>query len=327
VPTFGSYLTMAKHVLVVKLKKRIVFECPINVIDHVAVEADGVAVSSRVISACAAARVPLTFCARSGMPRARLVPARSDLRPTLVDDQAAARSSSIGTSIATSMIEAKIRNQRAELLRAAKYQGRPEALRERLGQTAAHLANSAATLASQVHGSLQSARQPLLLQEARAAAFYWEGFGSLVRQHVAFERRRGRGAVDLVNVLLNYGYWHLFQRVWLAVERSGLHPFLGLLHTGRGRAPGLVLDLMEEFRAAVVDRAVLGLVARRTRLEVGEDGRLSLRSRRLATRALVRAFMRTDRAATFNQRIICQAAHLAGALRGHHPYAPYRSRW
>jgi len=37
---------------------------------------------------------------------------------------------------------------------------------------------------------------------------------------------------------------------------AGLEPFAGFLHVDRSGKPSLVLDLMEEFRQPVVDRAI-----------------------------------------------------------------------
>lgn len=65
--------------------------------------------------------------------------------------------------------------------------------------------------------------------------------------------RRRRPAPDGLNALLGYGYAILQSRVHAAVAVVGLDPWLGFLHhVGRPR-PGFVLDMMEEFRAPVVD--------------------------------------------------------------------------
>ena len=43
---------------------------------------------------------------------------------------------------------------------------------------------------------------------------------------------------------------------------AGLEPFAGFLHVDRSGKPSLVLDLMEEFRQPVVDRAILSWLNR-----------------------------------------------------------------
>jgi CRISPR/Cas system-associated endonuclease Cas1 len=49
-----------------------------------------------------------------------------------------------------------------------------------------------------------------------------------------------------------------------------------------------VFDLMEPFRQPVVDKAVLGLLGRGTKVEVAKTGDLSLRTRVLLQRAVTR---------------------------------------
>ncbi len=79
--------------------------------------------------------------------------------------------------------------------------------------------------------------------------------------------RRRRPAPDGLNALLGYGYAILQSRVHAAVGAVGLDPWLGFLHhVGRPR-PGFVLDMMEEFRAPVVDYTCWRLVH-----ELGPEG-------------------------------------------------------
>jgi CRISPR-associated protein Cas1 len=60
--------------------------------------------------------------------------------------------------------------------------------------------------------------------------------------------------------MLNYGYGILYGNVWGAILNAGLEPFAGFLHVDRPGKPSLVLDLVEEFRQPVVDRAILSAV-------------------------------------------------------------------
>lgn len=74
--------------------------------------------------------------------------------------------------------------------------------------------------------------------------------------------RREYPARDGVNALLGYGYAILRSRVHAAVALVGLDPYIGFLHPpGRGRL-ALCLDLMEEFRAPLVDYTCLRLLSR-----------------------------------------------------------------
>lgn len=99
--------------------------------------------------------------------------------------------------------------------------------------------------------------------EGYAATIYFRGFAAAISNpHFRFEGRTRRPPRDPVNAMLSFGYALLLSRVDGAVRAAGLDPYVGALHeTGRGRA-SLVLDLMEEFRPAVIDRLVLRLVNR-----------------------------------------------------------------
>ncbi len=52
-----------------------------------------------------------------------------------------------------------------------------------------------------------------------------------------------------------------------AIINSGLEPYLGVLHSNRPGKMALVLDIMEEYRAWVVDRAVIKLRAKTAQKE------------------------------------------------------------
>ncbi len=99
--------------------------------------------------------------------------------------------------------------------------------------------------------------------EGHAAATYFRNFSQLLSERAraefgdSFPGRVGRGATDSVNVALNYGYGMLLGEVIRGVIACGLDPHAGVLHSPGRNKPALALDLMEEFRAVVVDSAVL----------------------------------------------------------------------
>ena len=100
--------------------------------------------------------------------------------------------------------------------------------------------------------------------EGRAAASYFHELPSALKPHVGepvrtrFPGRVGRGAVDPLNVALNYAYGMVLGEVTRAVLACGLDPHAGFLHSHGRNKPALALDLMEEFRAPLADAAVVG---------------------------------------------------------------------
>ncbi len=187
------------------------------------------------------------------------------------------------------------------------------------------------TLASQVAeiqgDCVDEVRGALLNAEGRGAALYWEGVKQMVPDFVG---REGRGATDLVNSLLNYGYGILYNRVLSAATRAGLDPFGGYVHTDRPGKPSLVLDLIEEFRGPIVDRAILGTLG--TGFKVGMDGeRLDEKTRKLtAQRVRERLAVKVThrgRKHTLENVIHIQARSVATFVRDGVVYKPFVGSW
>jgi CRISP-associated protein Cas1 len=100
--------------------------------------------------------------------------------------------------------------------------------------------------------------------EGAAARAYFAAFGGLVPAVFGpFIGRNRRPPTDPVNAMLSFGYTLLLSQVLSALVLVGLHPDMGFLHVSCGTKPALALDLLEEFRAGVVDRLVLTILNRR----------------------------------------------------------------
>ena len=105
--------------------------------------------------------------------------------------------------------------------------------------------------------------------EGDAAALYFSAFSTMLNKARidqlgwTWTGRRGRGASDPINILLNYSYGLLRAEVIRALLSSGLDPHAGFLHSSGRNKPALALDLMEEFRAPVSDSVVISLINRR----------------------------------------------------------------
>ncbi len=70
---------------------------------------------------------------------------------------------------------------------------------------------------------------------------------------------------------------------------AGLDPYGGYLHVDRPGKPSLIFDLVEEFRQAVVDRPLIGVVNRKLPIQQEDDGSLTRETRQnLAERVLAR---------------------------------------
>jgi CRISPR-associated protein Cas1 len=101
--------------------------------------------------------------------------------------------------------------------------------------------------------------------EGAGTARYFSVFGRLLRgdEKLSFDTRNRRPPRDPVNALLSFGYTLLLHQCTAALQMVGLDPYVGYLHASQYSKPSLALDLMEEFRAPVVDSVILTLVNNR----------------------------------------------------------------
>jgi CRISPR-associated protein Cas1 len=232
--------------------------------------------------------------------------------------------------VSREMVRGKVANVRTLLLRAAR-KGGSDLLRS-------------ATVALQ--GVLNSLDAVVSLDQLRglegtAAAQYFAVWPELVGGAWHFDGRKRQPPPDPVNSLLSFGYTLLFYNTYSLVRAQGLHPYVGFYHSLRQGHPALVSDLMEEFRAPVVDTTVLTLLHRKQLRqqdfsmpsEAGMPCLLTDDVRKKVTRAFEAAFNRpichpdAGGRCDYRRAIALQAQHLVAVVRGDQPvYRPFLTR-
>jgi CRISPR-associated protein Cas1 len=117
--------------------------------------------------------------------------------------------------------------------------------------------------ASQDRARVCETMDVLLGIEGSAARAYFDVLAEAFEPRWNFDKRTRRPPRDPVNALLSLGYTFLGYAMMTALEIVGLDPFLGYFHQESYGRPALALDLIEEFRAPLVDSLALGLLNRR----------------------------------------------------------------
>lgn len=339
VDQFGAYVGKHSERLRVTLQKQMVAEAPLLTLEQVLVTGRGVSVSSDAIEACCERGIPLYFVSSRGAPYAALYAAGLGGTVLTRRAQLAAYGDARGLDVACAFAAGKITNQ-ANLLRyVAKYRKTTDLalyreLRLRSTEVLDHV-DEVRRLRERDDppDTIDAARFQLLSIEGRAAQHYWDAVKLVAPEALAWPGRLGRGATDPLNAALNYGYGVLYGQVERALVLAGLDPYAGFIHVDRPGKPSLTLDLIEEFRATVVDRAILGIVGRGTTLQQDDEGLLALDVRRgIASRVLARLEESTERYEGKRQKLRfilqSQARHLATFLRGERPaYEPFICGW
>jgi len=258
ITTFGAYIGLESKRLIIKDKEKIVGEYPISRLKSLQIASSGVAISSNVLYELSLRGVSVFFLDFRSIPVLALSGTQQHAVVELRKQQFKfSESESVG-ELCQKFILAKIKNQRAVLLYFGKSL-KEEYKQNKIQNAVASLDSSLKELKNANWLSSFNWRERLMGVEGGSAHIYWEAIRESQLLPAQFTGRKGRGAGDVVNQALNLGYSILMSYIWNAVIKSGLEPYLGFFHVVRPGRPALILDIMEEYRAWVVDRSVIKL--------------------------------------------------------------------
>lgn len=258
VTTDEAYLSLDGDNIVVKKNEGEATRLPLQNLEEI-VCFNYPGVSPALMGACANKGIGLCFLRPSGRFLARVTGSVKGNLLLRKRQYQASQEEDTATDLARSFILGKVANSRVVIERAR----RDHAL---LVDAAALQACSAALRETLMALQTASSVEVVRGLEGNAASRYFGVFGELVLQQkeaFAFNERSRRPPLDNMNALLSFLYTLLSHEVASALERVGLDPYVGFLHTDRPGRPSLALDLMEELRPIFVDRLVLSLVNRR----------------------------------------------------------------
>jgi len=111
--------------------------------------------------------------------------------------------------------------------------------------------------------------------EGQASKIYFSTMNLSLPEHLRFAERSQHPAKDITNAFLNYGYGLLYGKIEGALIRTGIDPYIGIMHRDDYNRPVMVYDVIELFRVWI-DYVVYTLLAQNTISEdyysVREDG-------------------------------------------------------
>jgi len=332
--TFGTHIGKYSKRLKITQKGQTLAEAPLLHLQSVQVLSRGISISADAIQACCGRGIPIVFLTDNGRTYASLYAA--GLTGTVITrrEQLLAYYDERGVKIAVTVAHGKIQNQESTLRYLAKNRktSSPEVY-EYLTEAANALRDSCAALDRLAQPNcLDDVRGTIMGIEGNAGRIYWGAVSQVLPPEYEWPGRKGRGAQDPLNSLLNYGYGILYSRIEQAAILAGLDPYAGFLHADRSGKPSLVLDLIEEFRQIVVDRLVIGLAARRYQVGQQSDYLLDDATRRDFAEKVIGHLESTTRydGKRYPIRFIIQnqARLLAAYLRGKtDTYKPFRATW
>jgi CRISPR-associated protein Cas1 len=328
---FGAFVGKKSERLVLRRDREVVAEVPLHDLERLTFATTAASISIDAIRACVEHGVLIHFLSGGGRPYALLSSPSLSATVEARREQFRALDDERGVALARAFVAGKLRNQANLLKYFAKYRRATDRdAYQRLRQAAERIEAHAAEALAAEAADIEDLRGRLLSVEGRAADLYWQCVGALVAGKADFPGREHRGASDELNAMLNYGYGILYNEAWGALLIAGLEPFAGFLHVDRPGKPSLVLDFVEEFRQAVVDRPILGAVGRGYRPGM-EEGRLDEPARREVARLVRERLDARERWEGKQHRlkgiVFLQARRLASFLRDEADYRPFVASW
>lgn len=330
---YGNFLGRHQKRLVVRRSNGQTREYAASKMKHIIVMNPSVSFSSAAVFLCAKNNIPIDFIDYTGKPFARLAaPEQPAWRYGMY--QLNALHNGKGLVLAKAFVEGKIRNQRNLIKYYAKYRKEKDSHFSKLFETEDRNIKKYLHELENMdnHQKLDTVRGKLFGVEGRSAGSYWRTVRYLLKSRIVFEGRKRRGAKDLINSLLNYGYGILYSRVWGALMLAGLNVQISFLHRPQYEKPTLVYDVIEEFRTQVVDRVVISMLNRGEKFTLDKKGYLNRESK---NKLIENIFERLNTPVKFRKRdrtlqeiIQYQARAIGKYLKDEKPsYQPFIAKW
>lgn len=256
ITTDGTWLKLDGETVAVTQHGQTLIRIPLHNLEAIQTFGWDIGATPQLMGKCADKGIHLAFCNPNGKLFCRISGFSTNGNVLLRRRQYRLADDSAGAlAIAREMIAGKILNSRTLLQRAARDHG----------ETMPDLRHHLRELTQRVRQAREAENATQLLGlEGSAAEIYFSLFPALIRsQDFTFDTRNRRPPTDPVNALLSFHYALLASDCKSALEAVGLDSAVGIYHKDRPGRPGLALDLMEEFRAHLADRATLALLNRR----------------------------------------------------------------
>jgi CRISPR-associated protein Cas1 len=258
VVTEGAYLHLDGQAIKIEVERAVTGRIPLHMVESIACFGR-VMVSPALLEYCAERQIAVNFMTAQGRLMARVdAPGSGNVQLRrkqfrLADDTA------FCLEVTRCIVAGKIQNARQTLLRSGRDIA-DVAVGDQLRRCADLLAQNLDAVANATN--IDSLRG----QEGDAARLYFEHFSLMtpgVPEALRFTGRSRRPPLDAINAMLSFFYSILTHDCTAALVAAGLDPSVGFFHEDRPGRPSLALDLVEEFRAPLVDRFVITLINRK----------------------------------------------------------------
>lgn len=203
--------------------------------------------TTQCIEECLKRGIPVSFLSKAGNYFGRMI-STGHVKTTIQRKQCFLYDTEFAVELAKKIIRAKIKNQLTVVRRYKKEDS--DELTECIKMMSICIEKIERT--EQIQG--------LIGYEGQAAKHYFKALSILVDSSFKFQGRSRRPPKDEFNSMISLGYSIMMNEIYSQIELRGLNPYFGFLHRDAERHPTLVSDLLEEWRAVVVDSVVMSMI-------------------------------------------------------------------
>ncbi|MDY6784161.1 MAG: CRISPR-associated endonuclease Cas1 [Cyanobacteriota bacterium] len=240
----GCYIALQQEQLLVKRQQNILTQIQLPLLEQVLIFGKS-QMTTQAIRACLSRNIPVVYLSRTGYCYGRTLAINRGYRQLARYQQELTFGDRI--TVARAIVATKLSNSRTLLQRYARSQNSD---RVRLVvQSLDYLIEKARRADS---------LEQLMGYEGAGAASYFSAFGECLQgEDFEFVARSRRPPGNPVNAMLSFGYQVLWNHLLALIEVQGLDPYRACLHQGSDRHAALASDLLEEFRAPLIDSLIL----------------------------------------------------------------------
>ena len=246
----GVFVGISKNKIVIKQKNKVINSYPISQIQRIVITSLSVSLSNKLLFVCVNRNIHIDFIYKNE-PYCSFIKYNS-ASTQLIHKQALLLNTPKHFEIAKQFLKGKLKNQINYIKYLSKYH--------------IFLDENIKKMENIYQNFKQNQKiESLMGFEGSMAVIYWDSLAKVMR--IDFKRVT-KGANDLVNSALNYGYAILYGEVQKSLILAGLSLHISYLHSLDKQKPTLVYDMIEEFRSFVVDRVIISMINKKEPLKI-----------------------------------------------------------
>ncbi len=244
---YGAKLSITKGKLIVEQKDGTKREVAQETLDSIMILGN-VNVTSSCLRECLSKGVRLTFLSKGGRYFGKLSSTQHANAERIKKQVYASDNSEFCLKFAQKIQAAKVHNQRVILKRYLRtYPGNVE---EELKQL----------MICEKKIEQAKSLEVLMGYEGTAARNYFKALSEIIHEDFKFNGRSKQPPKDAFNSMLSFAYTLAFYEIYAELEQRCIDPYIGFVHQIKYSHPALVSDLLEEWRAVLVDSTMMSLV-------------------------------------------------------------------